>query len=159
MKLKPLEQWYCDTCGEVILAPSHGYIEWVREDFRPLGFRIVHAAPYSPKHGSPRCYSYQDATHRADVPLESMIGAAGLPLLLSLLDHGPLQDPEGKRVPQTTDIRGWTELFRRLHSPYYEEARRYFEQAKEDGYFDDMNEYRPYMPDLLRRLISEYEED
>jgi hypothetical protein len=49
MKLKTLQQWICDTCGEIIADPSQGYVEWLTgEDRLAHGYRIVHHAPYSP---------------------------------------------------------------------------------------------------------------
>ncbi|MBN2469586.1 MAG: toll/interleukin-1 receptor domain-containing protein, partial [Anaerolineae bacterium] len=29
--LVPLQQWVCDTCGQIIEEPSHGYLCWLRE--------------------------------------------------------------------------------------------------------------------------------
>ena len=51
--LKPLEQFICDECGQVINSPKEGYVE--RESGTDAngkmfarGFRIVHAAYASP---------------------------------------------------------------------------------------------------------------
>jgi hypothetical protein len=50
--LRPLEQWICDTCGEVIDSPSAGYVEWLsgmeRGSYR--SYRIVHQFAHSPRH-------------------------------------------------------------------------------------------------------------
>ncbi len=48
------------------------------------------------------------------------------------------------------------ETFRRLFVPYYEEARLYFDAAKADGIFGDVNEVWPYLDSTLQRNIADY---
>ncbi|SHH53980.1 hypothetical protein [Ferrimonas marina] len=38
----------CDTCGEPILSPSDGMLEWKCVDSRCTGLRVVHSRPASP---------------------------------------------------------------------------------------------------------------
>ena len=67
IRLKPLEQWVCDECGEVIEEASHGYLEWVVDaDTRAHGFRIVHQAHHSPRQPGSDCYRYlnEPSSHR-----------------------------------------------------------------------------------------------
>jgi hypothetical protein len=45
---------------------------------------------------------------------------------------------------------------RRLFVPYYEEARRYWDQAKADDYFDDPNEVWLYLPATSQAIIVRY---
>ena len=41
--LKPLEQWYCDVCGEVIERPRDGYVLWKQDDkLQVYDFTIIH---------------------------------------------------------------------------------------------------------------------
>jgi hypothetical protein len=75
--------------------------------------------------------------------------------LLRFIDIGDYHDPEFKG-PRITDFREWSELARRLTIPYYEEARLYWANANEDGYFDGVNENRIYMEDFLKRLVKKY---
>jgi len=50
----------------------------------------------------------------------------------------------------------FTELFRRLHIPYYEEARIYFDEARSDGFFEGHNEFTIYSQPNLINIIEEY---
>ncbi|WP_054749993.1 hypothetical protein [Ruminiclostridium josui] len=50
MKLKPLGQWICDVCGEVIQSPKDGYVQWNRNLNQEIDdFVIVHHFSASPK--------------------------------------------------------------------------------------------------------------
>jgi hypothetical protein len=47
--MKPLQEWLCDTCGEVIRRPEEGYVEWLQsKEDGVREFNIVHHAPASP---------------------------------------------------------------------------------------------------------------
>lgn len=158
MRLEPLHQWICDECEELIAEPRHGYLEWlaVEEDrFKAHGFRIVHHSPRSPRRPDGNCYRYKSHRGRRDMSLDTYIGSNGVPGLLMLLDPGPRHLPEFTG-PGVRDVREWVELFRRLHIPYYEEARLYWDRAEKDGYFDGANELCMYLPDNLKQLIERY---
>lgn len=71
------------------------------------------------------------------------------------LDPGSRHTPE-YLGPKLRDLREWVELYRRLHIPYYEEAREYWDRADERGYFDGANELWTYLPDNLKRLIEQF---
>jgi hypothetical protein len=49
MSLKPLQQWYCDRCGEIIEKPEDGWLHWRREGEPPAwkvySIEILHPAP------------------------------------------------------------------------------------------------------------------
>jgi hypothetical protein len=48
-KLIPLQQWYCDTCDELIGKPEEGWLEWmVDEERQGYGYRICHHFLASP---------------------------------------------------------------------------------------------------------------
>jgi len=53
----------------------------------------------------------------------------GLAKLLAMLQYKKLENPDEL-----------AEIIRRIHVPYYEEARLYWDTAKADGYFIDANE-------------------
>ena len=154
MRLKPLQQWVCDTCGEIIEKPEDGYVQ-----FGPFGpmtgytdFIIVHHLSASPRKNICRdgCYKYH-----SDIDLSHYLGTNGISSLLALVDPGVLMRPV-LPTASTSDFRKWVELFRRLQTPYYEEARLYFDRAYNDGFFDGANEIWPYLPDTLRYIVEHY---
>ena len=85
-----------------------------------------------------------------------MLGPKGIAHLLSKMDVGTFHDPEGRSVGGVKDIRNWVEIFRRLHIPYYEEARGYIDRARSDGDLDGINELALYQEDTLKRLVEKY---
>jgi hypothetical protein len=150
MHLKPLQQWVCDTCHEIIERPEDGHVQF-HQDGNKLydDFIIVHHKPESPLGNQNGCYIYN-----LNVQLNHCLGDNGKAYLLSLLDPGeyftkPFQ-------PMTSNVRAWVELFRRLQIPYYEEARQYWNQAMEDGFFGGFNESCMYEPETLKQLIKTY---
>lgn len=152
--LSPLKQFYCDTCGQLIERPEDGYAEYKIEaknvDYVYTDFIIVHHLIKLPLGGRSGCYQYD-----CSVDLPSLLGDIGKVRLLSLLDPGSFHFEEYyKRVE---DIRGWTELFKRLQIPYYEEGRLYLNRAFSDGSYDGVNEIYTYSPEHLKELINHYE--
>jgi hypothetical protein len=153
MKMKPLEQFICDTCGEVINEPKDGCIEWkFNEDGDRSEFLIVHHKTKSLLEGENGCYQHNDGM----LPLENFLGARGIVQLTSFLDPGSYFGSDFES-PDVLDIREYTELVRRLQIPYYEEARNYWGIAISEGHFDGANEVSLYLPDSLKSLIEEYE--
>lgn len=153
-KLKPLEQFVCDTCGEVIADPEKGYVVWKSDDkLRAYGWKIIHQAAHSP--GYPKRSCDNDKSFFSSSALPDFLGPLGLVRCLAKIDVGPYHDREydGHMV---RDLREWTEFMRRLHLPFYEEARGYWSRASGD-YFQDVNEVRIYMPDYLKAMIEHFE--
>lgn len=150
MHLKPLQQWVCDTCHEIIEKPEDGYVQFHKDSNKLYDdFIIVHHKPESPLDNKNGCYIYN-----FDVGLDECLGDNGKVYLLSLLDPGEyFTDPFR---PMTSNIRAWVEFFRRLQIPYYEEARQYWSRAMEDGFFGDCNEQWMYEPETLKLLIEKY---
>lgn len=116
------------------------------------GFRIVHHAPHSPRRvkGGDRYYS--NAERGGDLALTDLIGVHGLVVLTSWIDVGEWHDAENTG-PDVRDLREWTSLFRRLHVPYYEEARLCDEEMREG----DANQVYLYLPETLKDVIEERE--
>ncbi|PRR70902.1 hypothetical protein [Clostridium thermopalmarium] len=154
MKLIPLKQWICDVCGEIIEKPEDGYVQWHRDSNMKIDdFIIVHHQSASPrKCTSNGCYKYD-----SDSDLKSFLGEHGIVELHALLDPGPYHLPE--YCKQVADIRKWSDLYKRLQLPYYEEARKYWHRAMSDGYFGDSNEVYIYLPNNLKRMIEHYEKE
>lgn len=147
-ELEPLQQWVCDHCGEIIVSPEEGWLEWYRDilpegEFgKDKGFRIVHH--------NRRCMYNERQMHAqnmltADMPLDSFIGADGLVYLLSFVQFD--------RAETNEEL---AEIIRRLHVPYYEEARRYHDIAEADGYFDGENEITRYTTRTSRYILNHY---
>jgi hypothetical protein len=153
-RLKPLEQWICDACGEVIQRQEHGWLEWLRDRddrFRASGFKIVHDSLHSPR-GQFGCYHYTNHRGRSDAHLAEYVGSDATAWLLGLLARS------GRRDSGVKDIWEFAELVRRLTIPYYEEARQYWNRAETDGVFDGANEVSPYTQRTLRHVIDTYGE-
>lgn len=91
----------------------------------------------------------------SDLDLSSFWETDGLSRLIGLVDPGEFYYPN-LLLPKTSNFRKWITLARRLQTPYYEEARFYFKQAKADGWFDGMSEDAPYKEDFLYRIIQYY---
>jgi len=148
--LKPLEEWICDTCRQPV-SIADGWVEWLDPVKRgPRDFHIVH-------HRS-RCFQHTDAVDRSDNALNYFLGPDGLQILLAMLDRGRILDPNAERLPAIPDLPSFVEVFRRLHIPYYEEARLYFENALQDGYFAERNEVAIFLPKTCKAIIERYEE-
>ncbi|MBH8609383.1 hypothetical protein [Thermoactinomyces sp. CICC 10521] len=134
IKLEPLRQWKCDACGGIIEKADNGFLEWlwVDETNQEGNFRIVHK--------SRKC-NYRENDHLylskgmgvKDLGLEYFVGPDGLSELIGFLNERNLKDE--------TEI---YELIRRLHVPYYEQARQYYDVAEEDGLFDGTGEQSAY---------------
>lgn len=152
MKLKPLQQWICDTCGEIIECPEDGYVQFKDGDMGYDNFIIVHHFSASPRkdNNTRGCYQYY-----ADSSLKSFLEAGGLAHLLALVDPGEHKCYELKQ-PHTGDFRKWVDFVRRLQLPYYEEARLYWQKAEKDGFFSGANETWPYLSENLKLLIETY---
>lgn len=143
--LTPLQQWYCDSCGEVIESVENGWLEWYADRdniFKEKGFRIVHhnkSCMYNEK------WMYKVGKSVSDSHLDSFAGADGLVRLLSKI-----------QLEYVEDNAELIEIIRRLHVPYYEEARKYHDEAEADGYFDGKNEYTRYITRTSIGIINKY---
>jgi hypothetical protein len=150
--LKPLQEWICDTCHEK-LTVEDGWIEWLdpcEAGQGPHSFRIVHWGG--------DCYKYANHLACADSHIDGFLGPFGLQRFLSMLDVGRVLDPSGEAFPAPPEIRSFTDTIRRLHIPFYEEARLYFNEIVADGEFSDYNEVTVFSPDTCRQIIETYEQ-
>jgi hypothetical protein len=145
MKLKPLHQFICDECGQLIEKVEDGWLEWLKPPEKPVhGFRIVHVAGASPRfHQGGNCY-YPESYRASDNHLNYFAGPDGLALLLSFTEWY-LGDPKEL-----------AEIIRRTHVPHYEEARQYLDKAYGDGFISSS---RDYSQEDLKKVIEEYGKD
>lgn len=82
-----------------------------------------------------------------------MIGHDGQAWLLAMLSAGPLRGEEPRDYfPVYPDQ--FVDLFRRLQTPGYEEARQRFGLASVLEAYADANEVQPYTPSELRRIAE-----
>ncbi len=160
--LKPLKQFICDECGQVINSPEEGYVEWesgIDDKGRSFarGFRIVHVSHASPlKHTRKGCYKYDRSEYRSDIDLEHFLQNAHQ-YMFSLLDLGFLHDRNNKIGCQISDFREFVCFFKRLTISYYEEARLYFEEALEDEEIcGDENEIYLFSEKKLKSIVQRY---
>jgi hypothetical protein len=107
--------------------------------------------------GRDGCY-YSNAERGGDLDLPFFLGTQGLIEAANWIDLGSAWDEE-YRGPEVENLREWAVIFRRLHLPYYEEARPYLEQAKAGGEFGDNNEVSFYLPETLKEIIKYYTEE
>lgn len=147
MRLRPLEQWICDACGQRIESPHAGWIEWLAGSTpgtKAHGFRIVH--------NSNRC-QYPSTGRVHDLHLMHAIGPDGLAALLGLLAPGR---STGILADGVTSVDEWAMLVRRLHIPHLEEARQYWAEAVADGFFTEISEDAIFSQATLLALIERY---
>lgn len=134
--------WYCDTCAEAIDNPGMGMVVWDgKSKTGKQSFAIIHKGP--------KCDDDRDVMW---MELRHMIGEEGPQHLLSFLSYGPL--PRRESRPRVGDVDGFVDLFRRLHTPGYEEARRYFDHPDVVDRFSGANEFAAYTPESLEWIIE-----
>lgn len=160
-KLVPLRQWVCDTCGQVIERPEHGYvlIHFTTENRRTLltGFSIVHHTTHSPLRDTPARDCYGEHPGK-DQPLVDLVGENGMAHLLSYVDVGEHNGDVAQSRMHPDRMREWVTLVRRLTIPHYEEGRQYLPHAMRDGRVDS-HEIRPYQQRSLLNWLEDYGEE
>ncbi|MFC1972063.1 hypothetical protein ACFLVE_01490 [Chloroflexota bacterium] len=143
MKLIPLKQWICDSCGGIIEKPEDGWLEWYSKESVESNFRIVH-------HN--RSCMYDDLRKHnilvSDLNLTDVIGTHGLANSLFRIELSE------KGVDKIQDLKEFVEILRRLHVPYWEEARLYWDRALKEGFHDGCD----FGENTLRSIIEEFEQ-
>lgn len=147
--LKPLEQWYCDVCGEIIERPKDGYVIWKREHSdtelgKEYGFKIIHQNKCDKDR-----QNYPSSMH-----LDAFLGHDGMAYLLSFLSIGPVKAHLGQTYNAKLDMDEFVDFFRRLQVPNYEEARRRFSHPDFLDFNSDNNEVGPYVQSSLIATIN-----
>lgn len=139
--MKPLTTWICDTCGVAIDNIQSGLVVWNSDKSgRKDGFKIVHKGACD-----------LDARMQS-LGLDDLAGQGGQVWLLSWLSYGPIKNL-GNSI-RVLDMDGYVDLFRRLQTPWYEEARPYLRAHVTLEGWGDANEIAPYDSDSLRRIAE-----
>ena len=144
--LKPLKQWICDECQQVIEKPEDGYVFWKSNDeFRPHSFKIIHQI---------RCYNDKYDRYDNSLPVTELLGIDGMQWFLSMLSNGVLRNNTGEtNIRPPVDLNSFVDFFRRLQTPNYEEARTKFRDPEVLEY-DDYGLVTPYRQENLKKIIS-----
>lgn len=156
MKVIPLKQWICDSCGKIIKKPKDGWYEWYSEWYSDsettlhTGFRIVHHHP--------DCMYDDKALHQQNrsehsLPLSYVVGSAGRSAGFGYFLFSIVLT-EKKEVYKLADIEEYIEIIRRLYLPYWEEARLYWDNALKYGFHDGCD----FSEDMLLSIIKKYRE-
>ncbi len=136
-------QWVCDVCKKPIQKPEDGYVVWNDDGQGPKDILVIHQG------------DCDDDSRENSAPLTDFLGANGIARLTAMMSNGPLI-ADGPRT--IADLEGFTDFFRRMQLPYYEEARRNFKNSDVRADFHGANEIAPYLPHNLK-TISEYPDD
>lgn len=140
--MEPLTAWTCDTCGDLIHEVDSGLAIWNSDaSLRKDGFKIVHKGDNCDPDRSMQSLGLND-----------LVGQEGQAYLLSWLSYGPIKNHGN--FDRILDLDAYVDLFRRLQTPWYEEARPYFQSETIQEHWGDSNEVAPYDSDSLRRIAE-----
>ncbi len=145
--LEPLKQWYCDVCGDIIKKPGDGNVMW-RQDEKHMDcdFKIIHKK---------KCEN--ESKYPFSMSLKKFLGEDGVQYLLQFLSRGKIKNNLGQSGGVcVNDMDEFVDLFRRVQTPYYEEARTKFDKAELLDDFSDSNEEEPYLEEQLKEIIEKY---
>jgi len=142
---KPLTVWYCDHCGDKIEDVDAGYVIWKYTDGKEHDFRIIHKV---------QC---DNNSYSSSLPVMNFLGVDGLAKILSFLSPGPIiQGIDESPRCRLLNMNEFVDFVRRVQTPYYEEARRYFNDHDLLEHFGDSNEVYPYLRDVLKDIIARF---
>lgn len=142
---KPLTIWYCDVCGKPINDVNEVLLIWKSDkNMKDYDFKFVHKAT-NEKRGCDM-ESYPSNMH-----LSEFLGLDGMAYLMSFLSHGNAIRKNGNSIKNLDEF---IDVIRRIQTPYYEEARRYFHTEKTQRLIEGCNEYYPYTQNILKKIIE-----
>lgn len=133
--------------GSLKIPKMDGWNGMIHKEDVLSNFRIVH-------HDVSCMYKERNLEKRgimiASLPLENMIGGRGLAHWLFEIEL----EEKGKVKSKIRDLTELVEILRRLHVPYWEEARLYWDRAFRDGFHDGCD----FGEKSLLDIIEEYRE-
>lgn len=161
--LQPLKQFICDECGGVISKPEDGYVEWISKfddekgEFISSGFRIVHHFTKSPlkNNNSEGCYKYGNKKNRSDSHLDYFMEDVNN-TLASFLDTGFINNPSRENRNSIVDFPEFVDFSRRLTVPYYDEARKYFNDIYNDADHCGFSSESIFREEKLKSIIEQF---
>lgn len=147
--MKPLYQFICDYCGEMIKQPGDGILEFLSERDAKMKkhcseFKIVHQGGSSPFEDAQYCHHHYDECY-ADLPINHILTDA----------HEILKRNFSNEYGKSSELK---EIENRLTIPYFEEARQYLDKAVKDGLITNKEDilYGSPSPVLLESIIQKY---
>lgn len=148
--LKPLRQFYCDECHELIENPSQGSLEWLEPEIgKPESFRIIHK-PFAKK----GCRQYAEHPDGGDIGLDEVLTRSEPAYLMRhKLDNRKHPHNQNISWKKTLD---YVETYRRLKVPYYETARFNMRDALGDGFFVGMTEDQIFSAETMKMVVEKY---
>jgi hypothetical protein len=151
--LKPLTQFYCDKCGVLIEDLDNASLEWLSYE-HPIHNRHFYKE-FRICHNEIRCMKHAKTSKGEGGRLSDYLDEHGYIQLLDRLDRGQEVDPEYHGLA-IEDFREYVLLIKRLTIPHYEEARHYWQEALEDGFFDSISKHKYFFQETLTALIRKY---
>lgn len=133
----------CDTCGETIEKLNMALLEWSADEadgYLYYGFKLVHKGECDPD------------DEGGSLELDTVTGLEGKERLLAFLSPGPLI--VGNPRNRVRDLDEFVDMFRRLHTPGYDQARKHFGGRYVHEAFSGANEVFPYTQRSLAGIIE-----
>jgi len=150
MTLTTPDLWYCDSCGESITEPGKSLVIWREDADGPAhDFRLVHKSTDGRK-----CDPGFKGGYSPSNDISIYLGPEGTQRLLSHLSSGPLMTLAQGPSSRTVDAYDFVDVFRRLQTPYYEEARRHFGCPAVQQEYEGAGEALPYLPKSLEHIAT-----
>jgi hypothetical protein len=149
---KPLTEFVCDCCGQIIKNPNEGVLEYIEVE-NPKGseiylgkeYKIVHNNNYTSKDS---CRIHRNKIGIRDLGLNELLNDDyGTGAIITLIGTS-----ENDSIVIHSDL---LECLRRLTVPYYDEAKFYFNEALEDGFIGD-NQLDFCKVSKLKEIIMRY---
>jgi len=147
-KNEPLTSWNCDVCHQQIADSEVGNVIWRGDNIHQVAdFQIVHKSmdgyACDPGHESGWNNSYE---------IGHFLSHTGRAFLLSWLTRGPIMAKP--QHPMVTDFDQYADLFHRVQTPWYEEARPHCQSPQVVSDYSESGPDGPYEPIALERIAS-----
>lgn len=118
------------------------------EQRRAYDFQIVHKSV-----DGRNCDPGDQAGYEDSLEVSNFLGHNGASELLSMLSRGPIAGAAESAL-EVANFDQFVDLFRRLQTPWYEEARSRFSDDDVQAAFAGSNETQPYRPESLEAIVN-----
>ena len=155
---KPFTKYVCDVCGKTI-DTQDAVLQWVQRPSKEF--------PNHPSYEELEDIRICCNKEKCDMHLENKASREHLHFMWNHLNYfvepNNIDDilcfPMERVIPQNMK-KDYLKILRRLTIPYYEEARKYFSSAYEDGEIENMRAYDEghisWRPNYLKYIIEKY---